>query len=123
DGRDVIGDFPADRGWNLDTLFDQDQDQDHGRTGTSFTRQGGFLRDAAEFDAAFFGISGAEALAMDPQQRLLLESSWEALERAGIDPHSLQSTPTGVFAGAMAQDYAPRLSALPQELEGRILTG
>ncbi len=23
---------------------------------------------------------------MDPQQRLLLEVSWEALERAGIDP-------------------------------------
>ncbi|MEV0324785.1 SDR family NAD(P)-dependent oxidoreductase, partial [Streptomyces sp. NPDC050658] len=118
EGRDVIGGFPGDRGWDLDTLFDQDPE----RSGKSYTRQGGFLRDVAEFDAEFFGISAGEALAMDPQQRLLLETSWEALELAGIDPHSLKNTSTGVFAGAMTQDYG-KLSVLPEELEGRLLTG
>ena len=54
------------------------------------TRWGGFVEDAGDFDAGFFGITPAEALAMDPQQRLLLECSWEALEHAGIDPMSLR---------------------------------
>ncbi|MEV7046561.1 type I polyketide synthase, partial [Amycolatopsis sp. NPDC051061] len=119
DGGDAISAWPEDRGWDVEGLYDPDPDAE----GKSYSRDGGFLTGAGEFDAAFFEMSPREALATDPQQRLLLESSWEALERAGIDPRSLAGSASGVFVGAGVSGYAAGLREAPEGLGGHLLTG
>ncbi|WP_412768986.1 beta-ketoacyl synthase N-terminal-like domain-containing protein, partial [Mycobacterium canetti] len=115
-GRDVLSEFPGDRGWDLAGLYNPDPDA----AGACYTRTGGFVDGVGDFDPAFFGVGPSEALAMDPQQRMLLELSWEALERAGIDPTGLRGSATGVFAGVMTQGYG-MFAAEP--VEGFRLTG
>ncbi|MYR77319.1 acyltransferase domain-containing protein, partial [Streptomyces sp. SID5466] len=116
---DAVSGFPEDRGWDLEALYHPDPDH----AGTSYTREGGFLDDIAGFDAGFFGVSPREALAMDPEQRLMLEISWEALERAGLDPATLRGKEVGVFTGTGGGGYRSDYQMVPEEAEAYLMVG
>ncbi|MBF6049189.1 SDR family NAD(P)-dependent oxidoreductase [Streptomyces sp. NRRL B-1677] len=118
-GHDAVTEFPADRGWDIERLFDPTAE----RPGTTYTRNGAFLRAPGHFDADFFGISPREALAADPQHRLLLETTWEAFEHAGIDPSGLRGSRTGVFVGTNGNDYPSTVTTPPPDLEGYLAIG
>jgi 5-hydroxydodecatetraenal polyketide synthase CpkA len=119
EGQDAIGPFPENRGWDAAGLYDPDPDA----PGKTVSTRGGFLYDADRFEPTFFGISPREAQSVDPQQRLLLECSWEALERAGIPPHTLEASPTGVFVGLVYSDYGGRLLEHLEVFDGYVATG
>lgn len=96
-----ISEIPKER-WNLEDYYDPNSDI----PGKMVTKYGGFLKGIDLFDADFFRITPKEAEGIDPQHRLLLELTWEALERAAINPSHLKDSPTGIFIGISHSDYS-----------------
>lgn len=118
EGRDAVGEVPADR-WDADAFYDPDPSA----PGRMTTKWGGFVPDAAGFDADFFGITPREASAMDPQHRMLLEVAWEALEHAGIPPDSLSGSATAAMMGMSSWDYTIINIERHTEIDAYLSTG
>ncbi|MEO6794210.1 MAG: type I polyketide synthase [Mycobacterium sp.] len=117
-GRDAITEIPSDR-WDADEYYDPDPLA----PGRMSSKWGGFIPDAAGFDADFFGISPREAEAMDPQQRLMLEVAWEALEHAGMSPQNLSGVRAAVMMGVYYTEYQGISASNPDTIDGYSATG
>jgi len=118
EGVDTIREAPPER-WNVDELYDPDP----AAPAKVITRWGGFLEEIDQFDPEFFGISPREAMRIDPQQRLVLEVAWEALEDAGVPPDTLAESMTGVYVGAIGNDYALLQTGSIHDLDSFSATG
>lgn len=117
-GREALGPFPTDRGWQVRELLAESR-----RSGfKQIHDRGGFLSAATTFDPEFFGISPREAVAMDPQQRVVLRVSWRALENSGINPDDLAGHDAGCFVGASATGYGPQMATFSPH-SGHLLAG
>lgn len=103
-GKDAVTEVPADR-WDTEAFFDTDPSI----KGKMYSKAGGFIDTIELFDNDFFSVSPREALNMDPQQRRLLELSWEALERAAINPQTLRGSKTSVYVGVTTNDYGEQI--------------
>ena len=118
EGVDAIQEVPKER-WDIDQYYDADRDA----AGKTYTRHGGFIEGVQQLDAGFFGIAPREAVSIDPQHRLLLEVAWEALERAGKDPRTLQGALAGVFIGICWREYGARLMQDLNKIDAYTVTG
>jgi mycobactin polyketide synthetase MbtC len=105
ESTELLGPFPRDRGWTVDDLLSGDRVADGWR---QVSDSGGFLDDAAAFDAPFFGLTEHEAMAMHPQQRVAMRLAWKALENAGINPGTLEGDEVGCFVGMSMSEYGLR---------------
>ena len=117
---DGIAAFPDDRGWDLEALYHPDPDH----PGTTYTRQGGFLPDAADFDPGLFGISPARGAGDGPAAAAAAgDRPGRRSSAPGSTRWALRGTRTGVFAGVMYHDYASVAGRAEAQVEGFLGTG
>ncbi|MEL7147468.1 MAG: beta-ketoacyl synthase N-terminal-like domain-containing protein, partial [Bacteroidota bacterium] len=103
-GKDSVTEVPLER-WDHSRYFDADKT----KAGKTYSKWGGFINGADEFDPLFFNISPKEAELLDPQERIFLQCAYETIEDAGYSRKSLSNGNTegnvGVYVGVMYEEY------------------